>query len=45
MKQLVAILFLLFATGVIAQDQSVKDLQSQAGRTIKKDAADTSKST
>jgi Protein of unknown function (DUF3078) len=45
MKQLMAILVLLFTTGVMAQDQSVKDLQSQASRTVKKDAADTSKKT
>ncbi len=43
MKQVIAALFLLLSIGALAQDQSVKDLQSQASRTVVKDASDTAK--
>jgi hypothetical protein len=43
MKQVFVALLLLLSVSAMAQDQAVKDLQSQAGRTIAKDAADTSK--
>jgi Protein of unknown function (DUF3078) len=45
MKKVIVALVLLISVNAMAQDQAVKDLQSQAGRTIAKDAADTSKKT
>ncbi len=45
MRILLVISFLLIGLVGNSQDQSVKDLQTQAGRTIKKDPADTSTKT
>lgn len=45
MKQIIAIMAFAASMGVSAQDQTIKALQADAGKTIKKDAADTSKKT
>jgi hypothetical protein len=45
MKNILIALFSLVCFAAFGQDQSVKDLQSAAGKTIKKDAADTAKKT
>lgn len=42
MKKIILFLFTVFNIGALAQDGTVKDLQKDAGKTIKKDAADTS---
>lgn len=42
MKKIILFLFTVFSIGALAQDGTVKDLQKDAGKTIKKDAADTS---
>lgn len=45
MKNILIAFFSLMCFTAFGQDQSVKDLQSAAGKTIKKDPADTSKKT
>jgi hypothetical protein len=42
MKKVILSLFVFTTIAAAAQDQSVKALQSESGKTIKKDAADTS---
>ncbi|MDZ4795130.1 MAG: hypothetical protein SGI83_12690 [Bacteroidota bacterium] len=41
MKKAVLLLLLFIAFVVTAQDKTVKDLQAESGKTVKKDAADT----
>jgi len=41
MKKIISSIFILVAISVSAQDQTVKALQGEAGKTIKKDPADT----
>lgn len=45
MKIIVFIVFSFFSLATVAQDQNVKALQAESGKTIKKDAADTAKKT
>jgi hypothetical protein len=45
MKKLILSLLILGQLDVLAQDQTVKALQAETGKTIKKDASDTSKNT
>ena len=42
---MIFILFTVFSIGAVAQDGTVKELQKDAGKSIKKDAADTSTKT
>jgi hypothetical protein len=41
MRQILLVLFLLSSLLVLAQDETIKKIQSETGRTIKKDPADT----
>ena len=45
MKKFVSVLFILTSVAAAGQDQTVKNLQGESGKTIKKDAADTTQKT